>query len=71
MDRRATLHRFARDQRLQEGADPCAGSVAVAAFLECPRVANDAHDHIGRGSDAFFGNEEMQLATSGAEAMTG
>jgi hypothetical protein len=61
VDPRTPLNRLTRDQRLQ-GADTRAGRVAVATFLERPRVSNHADNHIGRGGNAFFGNEEMQLA---------
>ncbi len=36
--------------------------VAVSTFLERPRICDDAEDQVRRGRDAFFGNEEMQLA---------
>ena len=60
-DRRTALRGFARDQRLQKGADPRAGGVAITALLERPRAAGDADDHIRRGGDAFFSDEKMQL----------
>ena len=61
-DGRTPLDRLARDERLQERADSCAGGIAVAAFLQRPAIPHDTDNHVGGGRDAFFGNEEMQLA---------
>ena len=41
-DRRTALDRFARDERLKQGADACARAVAVATFLDRPLTTDDA-----------------------------
>jgi hypothetical protein len=59
------LDGFTRDERLQNSADTRTRGITVAAFLNGPRSTNDADDHIGGGRDAFFGDEEVQLARPG------
>jgi hypothetical protein len=64
-NRRTALTRFARDQRLEQRTYSCAGRVAIAAFLECPRFSGDADDDVGRGRCSFLGDEKMQLPRAG------
>src|SRR4030095_1284812 len=60
-DRRALLDGLTRNQRLQQSADTSTRGTA-AALLDRPRASDDADDDIGSGGDAFFGDEEVELA---------
>ena len=56
---------FARDECLKNGADTCARGVTVAAFFNRPCAVDDAEDHVGGGRDAFFSDDELELANTG------
>jgi hypothetical protein len=59
------LDGFTRDERLQNSADTRTRGITAVAFLNGPRATDDANNHIGGGRDAFFGDEEVQLARPG------